>query len=406
MVTGTPARARERGKGARVRRWLGRTALVLGSLLVGILVSEGLVRLFAPQPLVQIRPDIWMPVDGLGHQLAPNLDTTINTGEGPVRLLTDARGHRIGPHGPPSGEQKILAVGDSFLEALQVEYQDLVTTRLAELLQSRSSDRRPPGTAEPRYAVIGAGVSGWNPNHYYIKVRDELAEDDYDLVLVFVFVGNDVVSEARTRYEARAQRARPIRMPRSLRYRELVDAWIYPVYLQLRARSHLVVLLKGRFLNLWLRLGMSRNPLAPIYLTSHAESPSWTTTARTLKETADLATRSGSRAMVVLIPPDFAVDKSMGRNYAAGNGVDIDLVDLDQPARLLGRKLRDAGVAVIDPTDRFEALFESGVRLYGKVDRHLNRRGHDELARFILPAVAERLSTPSRVASNEAVSRP
>ena len=80
------------------------------------------------------------------------------------------------------------------------------------------------------------------------------------------------------------------------------------------------------------------------------------------------------------------------------------LVDLQQPARLLGGKLRDAGIVALDPTARFEALFESGVALYGKVDRHLNPRGHDELARFILPAVAEQLSTSPRVASSEAVS--
>lgn len=406
MQTATPASVRERGKGTRVRRWIGRLVLILGSLLVGVLLSEGLVRLVAPQPLAQIRPDIWIPVDRLGHQLAPNLDTTINSGEGPVRLLTDARSHRIGPQGPPSGERKVLAVGDSFLEALQVDYAELVTTRLGALLEGQAPARESTGTPARRYAVISAGVSGWNANHYYIKVRDELAEDDYDLVLVFVFVGNDVISEVNTRYEARPQRARPIRMPRSLGYRELVDAWIYPVYLQLRARSHLVVLLKGRFLNLWLRLGLSRRPFDPIYLTSHADSQDWTTTARVLQKTVAVAARAGSRAMVVLIPPDFAVDKVMGQNYAAGAGVDMALVDLHQPARLLGRKLRDAGIVTLDPTARFEALFASGVALYGKVDRHLNGRGHEELARFILPAVAEQLATPPPVAPKGRSSRP
>ena len=100
------------------------------------------MRIVAPQPLVQIRPDIWMPVDGLGYQLAPNLDTTINTGEGSVRLLTDEKGHRIGLQGPPNGERKILAVGDSFLEGLQVEYEELVTTRLGGLLEGHAATPR------------------------------------------------------------------------------------------------------------------------------------------------------------------------------------------------------------------------------------------------------------------------
>ncbi len=404
MATSKPARARKRAKGARARRWIGRIALVLGSLLVGALLAEGLVRFFAPQPLVQIRPDIWQPVDGLGHRLAPNLDTTINTGEGPVRLQTDGRGLRIGSRGSLSSERKILAVGDSFLEGLQVEYEELVTTRLGELLEGQAPSRGPTRTSARRYAVITAGVSGWNPNHYYIKVRDELTRDDYDLVLVFVFVGNDVVSDENTSYEARSQRARPIRLPHSLRYRQLVDAWVYPMYLQLRARSHLTVLLKGELLNLWLRLGLSSRPFDAVYLTSHADSSDWATTVRVLEKIRNLATEAGSRAMVVLIPPDFAVDKAMGRAYASGAGVDMALVDLQQPARLLAGKLHDAGIVALDPTARFEALLESGVMLYGKMHRHLNARGHDELARFVWPVVAERLSTSPRVASSEAVS--
>lgn len=410
MAIGTPTRAGELGTRARVRRWTGRIALVLVSLLVGILLSEGLVRIVAPQPLVQIRPDIWMPVDGLGHQLAPDLDTTINTGEGTIRFLTDDKGRRIGLQGPPHGEQKILAVGDSFLEGLQVEYEELVTTRLGGLLEGHAPPRGLTGTRASRYAVTSVGVRDWNPNHYYLRARDELAEDDYDLVLVFVFVGNDIISGARTYYPARPRRARPIRMPRSVDYRELVDAWIHPIHLQLRvqlrARSHLAVLLNRRFLNLALRLGLSRRPLDSIYLTSGADSPRWTTTVRVLRKTVDLATRTGARAMVILIPPDFAIDAAMGTDYAAGSGVDVALVDLAQPTRLLSRKLRHAGVVALDPTARFEALFESGITLYGKVDRHLNPRGHEELARFIWPAVAEQFSTLAPAASNRAASRP
>ena len=50
----------------------------------------------------------------------------------------------------------------------------------------------------------------------------------------------------------------------------------------------------------------------------------------------------------------------------------------------------DAGIVALDPTARFEALFQDGVTLYGKVDRHLNARGHKELARFIWPAACQR----------------
>ena len=369
-----------------------RVALLLASALIGVLLSEGVVRVFAPQPLIQLRPDIWIPVAGVGHQKAANVDTVINTGEGEVRLVTDERGHRIGAQGPPRGARKILAVGDSFVEGLQVDYPELATTRLADMLELHAASHRSTDSGSREYAVINTGVSDWSPNHYYRKVHEELSADDYDLVLLFVFLGNDVVTHMRTWHAPRSEFGIPVRMPRSLDHRELVDAWVYPLYLQLRARSHLVVFLKRRFLSQLLRLGLSGDPFGRIYLTSHAESPRWSMTVGLLQQTVALATESQTRAVVVLIPPDFVVDKVLGRTYAAGQGVDLRLLDLDQPARLLGERLRDAGITTLDSTPRFEALHKSGVQLYGRVDRHLNRRGHDELAKFILPRVVEELS--------------
>ena len=172
-------------------------------VLVGVLLSEGLVRLSAPQPLVQVRPDIWMPVEGFGYQMAPHVDTIINTGERDVRLLTDARGNRIGPQGPPRGRRKILAVGDSFVEGLSVAYPDLVTTRLAELMDRRRSRPRSTAGRTREHAVVTAGVSGWDPSHYYRKTLAELAVEDYELVLLFVFTDNDVVTHSGTRHPPR-----------------------------------------------------------------------------------------------------------------------------------------------------------------------------------------------------------
>ena len=161
-----------------VRRWFARIALALLSTLVGLLLAEQFVRLFAPQPLVRMRGSIWIPVDGLGHQKTPHLDTIIDTGEGPVRLLTDERGHRVGPEGPPAGRRRILAVRDSFLEGLQVDYRDLVTTRLAGMLERQESLRKSAENAVPTYAVVNTGVSGWDLNRYYRKARQELSADD------------------------------------------------------------------------------------------------------------------------------------------------------------------------------------------------------------------------------------
>lgn len=72
------------------------------------LLAEGIVRLVLPQALILRRPDVWYPVAGLGWDRSPNLDTTVNFGgAGPVRLITDNEGNRIGRNGRRMGTKPI-----------------------------------------------------------------------------------------------------------------------------------------------------------------------------------------------------------------------------------------------------------------------------------------------------------
>jgi hypothetical protein len=98
-------------------------ALVLVSLVLACLAAEVLVRIVEPQQLIVDRPDIWQPRDTVGWEHRPNVQTTVNTGEGFVHFRTDAEGFRIGRAGRVEGDRQVLLIGDSFMEALQVEYE-------------------------------------------------------------------------------------------------------------------------------------------------------------------------------------------------------------------------------------------------------------------------------------------
>ena len=107
-----------------VRKLFIRAFLMAASCGIALLLAELIVRLFLPQSLILPRPDVWYPVAGLGWNRAANLDTKVNFGgAGQVRLITDGEGNRIGANGKVQDpELRILALGDSFVEALQVEY--------------------------------------------------------------------------------------------------------------------------------------------------------------------------------------------------------------------------------------------------------------------------------------------
>src|SRR2546425_4069205 len=50
--------------------WLTKSGLLLGSTMAALLLGEVVVRIVAPQQLIILRPDIWMPVDSVGIQMS------------------------------------------------------------------------------------------------------------------------------------------------------------------------------------------------------------------------------------------------------------------------------------------------------------------------------------------------
>jgi hypothetical protein len=218
-VIGVPPRVQRDGarRLPQIRRALVNMGLVAGSLLVALLLAEVAIRLIAPQQLILVRPDVWQPVDTVGWRFRPNLDTKVNWGERTVRLYTDQDGFRVGRAGranaPPS--RRVLLLGDSFMAALQVGYEQ----SLAGLLES-----------DMHIAVRNAGQAGWDPPQYYLGAREALARDTFGLVVVSVYLGNDVVTSRPERIPPRVPvEIHHLRVPHSLAKAEVVDALVRPV---------------------------------------------------------------------------------------------------------------------------------------------------------------------------------
>jgi hypothetical protein len=334
-----------------------------------------------PQQLIVLRPDVWRGCAELGWCMAPELDTKINTGEREVHLRTDEFGHRCGEIRPGrSIDVRILALGDSFLAGIQVEFDDLMTT----LLERRLSDG---GRGE--VAVVNTGVGGWGPSHYLIKLRQELARGYFDAVVVFLFVGNDIEDARIDEFPARtASELHRLGIPRAMTRVELVGAIAYPINDLLERRSHLFVLLKNRSWALLMRAGLSARRFPPVYLKREADSSRWRVTADLCTEIADTAQKRGTPSVFVLLPGAYQVDEDLGRAYVRAIGLKPEDVDMDQPSVLMRKELEARGLCVVDALPALRAaqcLSEN--TLFGKVDTHLTPGGHAVLAATIFPAV-------------------
>lgn len=370
---------------------MAKAGLLLGSLAVAGVLGEILIRIAAPQQLVLVRPDVWQAVDSVGWMFRPNLETRVNWGERTVSVFTDREGLRVGRAGRLEAATRVLLIGDSFMAALQVEQEQ----SLAGLLE-----RRLPARLGRPVAIRNAGQAGWDPPQYLIRARSLLSRDTFALVVVAVFIGNDVVTTRPERIAPRVPvEIHRFRFPRRFEREELVAALLRPINDFLEMRSHLFVFLKTRSQSTLMRLGLTEEYFPDEFRRSEANSARWDVTCGMLADIAALAARRGIPTLFVLIPAPFQVESAVFDQFARGFGVDSSQVDLDQPSRLVGDRLRAHGLKVVDVLPEFRAADRRGEKLYGAIDRHLTPQGHEVLDRLVEPAVGDLLqgAAPIRV---------
>lgn len=371
------------GKRSFGRRLLLNSLLLVVSLGLATCAAEIGVRLAAPQQLILLRPDLWMPADTVGWLRRSNVDARVNTGEGTVRLITDDQGFRVGGDGRREGVP-VLLLGDSFMEALQVEHEDSFAGLLDVSLSS---------AAGAPVAVRNAGINGWAPVQYLARARALLPQDDYRLVITAVYVGNDA-QPARVDYSPPRQQVQRhrFRLPRSFSSTEFVDAWLRPINDFLEERSHLFILIRSQAETMRMRAGLSPLYFPQEFRKSEADAQRWSIAAEISQEISELAEMHGARALFVLIPADFQVIPAKFDQYVRGFSIDTDSVDIDQPNRRLNEEMSRRGLHVVDALPRFRELTGTGPSLYGKVDQHMSAAGHRALADLVTPVAARLLA--------------
>ena len=178
--------------------------LLIGSIVVAIILCELAVQTVAPQQLIVPNTGVWRPDSVFGYAHTPNADLRVNTGERETHFISDEYGYRINQHSAGTAEYehadvKILAIGDSFLEALAIENEET----FPEVIAQRLAD-----TGLISVHVTNAGVGGRNPNHYYLEAKRSLQLRDYDLAVVALYTANDCVEAIDTLFSAQQHAVR------------------------------------------------------------------------------------------------------------------------------------------------------------------------------------------------------
>jgi len=349
-------------------------------------VLEGAVRIVAPQQLIVARPELYQPDDVLGWRHRENVRTTINSGDGLVQFRTDENGYRIPWNAAPgssASDLRVLILGDSFLEATAVEAESTIP----ELLAARLSN-----ATGRTVRVDNTGVGGWDPNQYYMQAKRALAMAKYDLGLVFLYVGNDLVNKGADRYPPRQpSQLRRFELPKSLAWKELIRAVFYPLNDLLKTRSHLYLFFKTRLEAPLARLGLSDAYFPEYFELDKRNAPYWDATTGVCAAIRREFAAHGVSVIYTVLPTAYQVDPKVFDAYLRSFRIRRETVDLDQPNELLASRFRRESLGFLAPLAEMRRRTTQGVQLYGAVDRHLNAAGQDAVATLLFPMAAAAL---------------
>ncbi len=174
----------------RARAWVFRLFAVGGSVLMALLMVEGFLRV---RELIRRESPTASSFDNAiydfdparHHHLVPNGRYRHTSYEFDYVWTNNGFGMRDRPHDPHKapGTFRILFLGDSFVQGHGVSLRDTMVRHL-------ESNLNKPG--RPNIEILNAGVFGYSPMLESVYLRDLITPFQPDLVIVGLFLGNDI----------------------------------------------------------------------------------------------------------------------------------------------------------------------------------------------------------------------
>jgi hypothetical protein len=294
------------------------------------------------------------------------------------------------PQPKPPGTFRILVLGDSFMEALQVPLEASFHRQLEHRLRAL--------TGRPIEVMNGA-VSGWGTDDHLEYLTRHGVTFAPDLVIVAMTLHNDVSDNLQERFHTVAD-GRLVARPAAT-FTE-ADFRLLKVKDYLASRSHLVQLLRRYRHMTGIRKAGHQLELHVLQLLQRSEPPSiargWDLTRRLVIGIRDESARVGARTTVVLLPLSLQIYPERLKGWLAANGVTADTIALERPQE----RMREIGIVseveIIDLLPAFrQGYVESGRSLHLEQDGHWNPEGHRLAAEVVAGELIGRtlLGTPA-----------
>lgn len=346
-------------------RWLQGLARVVLVAVTALLALEiglrlGLGDVFPPR--------FFEPHPQFGHFHVPGRSGWQRTAEYHSFISINSKGLRDveRPYAKPDGTFRILMLGDSFVEGLQVDQHQTLPAQLEALLNRHT---RTP------VEVINAGVSRYGTDNAVLFLEHEGMRYELDLV-IYAFYPNDVTDNIdndlfRLIHGELARQPTSITLAERMRLILYDYSYFYRFVLGLSARWNRAV---DRTL-----IETEWGKVLPIYRAAlqPREQHAWELTARLLDRMSATANKNRARLVIVALPEDFQSEDRLWEQVEQSEEVLLR----DAPNRALAEAVPD-GVPCYDLLPGFRAAAQQQA-LYYPLDHHFNPTGQALAAALI-----------------------
>lgn len=361
--------------------------IAVASAALGLVVAEGALRVVERGEAAANPGVTFLACDAeLGWSGVPHDAFDVDMPVGRHRITRNSLGMNDVEHGPKQpGRKRILFLGDSFVEALQIPLEK-AHHRLAERLLAERN---------PEVEVVAAGIGGWSLAQELLFFERERVRLEPDIVVAYWFPGNDLsdVLPARRYQTCRGRNCFAPYFPLqagALEETPWVSAPVAPLGIggdrvgrKLQAR---VLSATYRVSALWRRLsplvppryaGLGLNePSLYAEAPSPAEDVAWSLTEALFDRLR--ASASPARLVVILVPQRSSVERRLA-------GVSTPR----HPARGLVQRLEARGIPYLDLEPEFTEHLAAGGDAPYWPDSHWtetgNRLAAEAEARFLAP---------------------
>jgi lysophospholipase L1-like esterase len=369
MDSATVTRTERRDQGAdpdpiQMRSVIAPLAAIAFGLAMAATLGEIGVRVLAPQPLQHIQLD-----DQIYFVNRPFARFTYSReDEYSIEVTYNAWGFRgpIPASNPPLGVTRIVLIGDSQTEGLQVHYEETYGEVLRRNLERLLPDRH--------FEVINLAVSAYGTHQEVLTLRRYGPRVRPCWVVLGFYPGNDLADNVRLPLVAEDTNGVRLAEHRfSIGHRLWLGTKVW-----LGSVSHLYTLLVSRGKALFSRPLSRAGILEPSAPPVAGASRPLVLTEQLLLIARNDATSLGSRLIVLMIPERAQIMRPAASEPSSQDAVDQQFVAWFEHARIL----------YLATSTALRAAYRRGERAFFLRDGHLNATGH----RIVGEALADRMA--------------